>query len=71
MITPITQTIEMDVDEVLMDSTIELIYSYKTSNKVDNKLRFEHVRVRPTIQRYLNLSLTIFTNLSIHIDNFF
>lgn len=52
MITPITQTIEMDVDEVLMDSTIELIYSYKTSNKVDNKLRFEHVRVRPTIQRY-------------------
>ena len=52
MITPITQTIEMDVDEVLMDSIIELIYSHKTFNKVDNKLRFESVRNLPTIQRY-------------------
>lgn len=42
----------MDIDELLMDSAIELIYIYKTSNRVDNKLRFEHVRVRPTIQRY-------------------
>ena len=52
MFTPIKQNIEMDVDEVLMDSTIELIYSYKTSNKVYNKLRFEHVLVIPTIERY-------------------
>ena len=53
MIIPITHTIEMDIDELRMDTAIELIYTYRIINKVDNKLRFEHVRVRPTIQRYV------------------
>lgn len=52
MITPIAQTIEMGIDELCMNCAIELIYSYKISNRVDNKLRFEHIRVRPTIQKY-------------------
>ena len=46
-----SDTLSKSINEQKMDSMIN-IYGFTKINKIDNKLRFEHVRVRPTIQRY-------------------
>lgn len=46
-----SDTLSKYINEQKMDSMIN-IYGFTTINKIDNKLRFEHVRVRPTIERY-------------------
>jgi hypothetical protein len=46
-----SDTLSKYINEQKMDSMIN-IYGFTNINKIDNKLRFEHVRVRPTIERY-------------------
>ena len=46
-----SDTLSKYINEQKMDSMIN-IYGFTKINKIDNKLRFEHVRVRPIIERY-------------------
>lgn len=51
-VTVTNETMNKFLNEYSMDDIIHSKYGYRKANKIDNKLRFEHVRNRPTIQRY-------------------
>ena len=52
MINILNINVHDSINECHMDTQINVIYQFKTSNTVDSKLRFESVRNLPTIERY-------------------